>query len=119
MSLSAEDTERLRLAAAYADLLRDQGEVERAEQWVAAIAAADEDDVAGTGRGPQVVFSEEEIDVEPAVTEPELDFDDDVEAEVAELLGEDHPQAHPDAAHPDPAHPDPAHPEVEPRSTDG
>ncbi|NYJ08014.1 hypothetical protein [Petropleomorpha daqingensis] len=98
--LSAEDPGRLRLAAAYADLLDELGEVERAEQWAAAIAAVDEDDVAGTGRGPQVVFSEEEIEVEdelPAAEEPELDFDDDVEREVAELLGEDHPLAHPEA----------------------
>jgi tetratricopeptide (TPR) repeat protein len=98
--LSADDPGRLRLAAAYADLLSDQGEHERAEQWSAALAAVDEDDVAGTGRGPQVVFSEEEIEVEPvAPDEPavdELDLDDDIEAEVAELLGEDHPLAHPE-----------------------
>jgi len=93
--LSAEDPGRLRLAATYADLLREQGEVERAEQWAAAVAAVDEDDV---------VFSEEEIDVDlPAAEEPAPDFDADVEAEVAELLGEDHPLAHP---------------EQEPRSTD-
>jgi tetratricopeptide (TPR) repeat protein len=98
--LSAEDPGRLRLAATYADLLREQGEVERAEQWAAAVAAVDEDDV---------VFSEEEIDVDPPAVdlpvaeEPAPDFDADIEAEVAELLGEDHPLAHP---------------QQEPRSTD-
>jgi hypothetical protein len=105
--LTADDPGRLRLAAAYAELLQEQGEQERAEQWAAAVAAADEDDVAGTGRGPEVIFSEEELDLEPATApeEPkkpeaprvdELDLDDDIEAEVAELLGEDHPLAHPD-----------------------
>jgi tetratricopeptide (TPR) repeat protein len=94
--LTADDPGRLRLAAAYADLLRDQGEHERAEQWAAAVTALDEEDV---------LFTEEEIEPEPepepaAVAEApgmdELDLDDDIEAEVAELLGEDHPLAHPE-----------------------
>jgi hypothetical protein len=37
------------------------------------------------------------MDVEPPAAEDLVpDFDDDVEAEVAELLGEDHPLAHPE-----------------------
>jgi hypothetical protein len=90
--LTAEDPGRLRLAAAYADLLRDLGEHERAELWAEAVAAVEEDDV---------LFSEEEIepepepDPEPAAEVEEPAIEDDIEAEVAELLGEDHPLAHP------------------------
>jgi hypothetical protein len=121
--LTADDPGRLRLAAAYADLLRAQGDDEGADLWAAALAVADEDDVADTGRGPEVLFSEEELEepvdaesltdeeagveeatVEEATVEEAsdeeadvdgLDLDDDIEAEVAELLGEDHPLAHP------------------------
>ena len=47
---------RLRLAAAYADLLQAQGEEELAEEWLSAVAAADPDDLAG------VEFTELEIE---------------------------------------------------------
>ncbi|MGY1604345.1 tetratricopeptide repeat protein [Geodermatophilus sp. SYSU D00815] len=120
-SLTGADPGRLRVAAAYADLLADQGDEGRAAVWREAVAEADPDDVAGLGDGPAVVFSEEPVEEpaveepaveEPAVEEPsaeelsvplpaldeddELDLGDDIEAEVAELLGEDHPLARPD-----------------------
>ncbi|WP_448623569.1 hypothetical protein [Geodermatophilus sp. URMC 64] len=110
--LRAEDPDRLRLASAYADLLRAEGDADRAAAWSEAVAAAD---VTGTGAGPDVVFSEEPVEVPPADAlehapdaaedvgedDDELDLSDDVEAEVAELLGEDHPLARPpdDATH--------------------
>ncbi|MGY1810144.1 tol-pal system YbgF family protein [Blastococcus sp. SYSU D00669] len=110
-SLTGDDPGRLRVAAAYADLLADQGEAARATAWREAVAEADPDDLAGLGEGPAVVFSEELLVEEPAAEEPptppaaaagddldedELDLSDDIEAEVAELLGEDHPLARPD-----------------------
>jgi hypothetical protein len=132
--LSSDDPGRLRLAAAYADLLEAEGDEAGAAVWSAAVAALDLEDVTGRGAGEDVVFSEEPLDLdarpsasdvaepsdvagpsdaaEPsAVAEPsaevdpgdegqlgeeaELDLSEDIEAEVAELLGEDHPLAQP------------------------
>ncbi|MGY2005166.1 tetratricopeptide repeat protein [Blastococcus sp. SYSU DS1024] len=60
-TLNAGDPGRLRLAAAYAELLRVQGEDERADQWLEAVAAIDPE-LAGEDLG--VEFSEiDEADV--------------------------------------------------------
>jgi hypothetical protein len=116
VGLTREAPERLRLASAYADLLRDLGEEQRAAQWSAAVAAADPD----LDPDAEVFFSEEELPEEPAAASPvpaaqpaaeaderdedsdsgedddgdedELDLSEDIEAEVAELLGEDLPE---------------------------
>jgi hypothetical protein len=101
--LDLGDPTMVRVAAAYADLLEALGEDSAATQWGATVAAATPED--------DVEFLELELDDEsdagaeetvttpapPEVVErlPEddqddgLDFDAQVEAEVAELLGED------------------------------
>jgi tetratricopeptide (TPR) repeat protein len=108
--LEASDVARLRLAVAYADLLRADGQVEVAEQWTAAVTALAPDLVEDADERLGVVFGEEDVeeDVEedPAAApedagppddaealhashEGALSFAEEVEAEVAELLGED------------------------------
>jgi tetratricopeptide (TPR) repeat protein len=128
--LDAEDPARVRLAAAYADLLQAQGEEELAGSWLAAIAAVDPDNLTGAVDGPGIEFidledefdgdlddpaasaTEPQREVEPAPgasdasVAPEVveelpedthglgrSFDEEVEAEVAELLGETEPSA--------------------------
>jgi tetratricopeptide (TPR) repeat protein len=127
--LDAEDEGQLRIAAAYADLLRAQGDEEKADQWLAAVAAIDpelagedlgieftdleelsdfEEDVDADSDEVQQVADEEVVPVEfsdeavapGAVEDVEeeadhavpaastMSFDEEVEAEVAELLGE-------------------------------
>jgi tetratricopeptide (TPR) repeat protein len=96
-ALDPDDDDQVRLAAAYADLLDALGETEAAAEWAAAVAAAapEEDDV---------LFSEEDVEEQPLADVPttddgtpatdeddELDLSEDIEAEVAELLGEDDP----------------------------
>ena len=131
--LDGADPARLRLAAAYADLLRAQGEEESAGAWLSAIAAADPDNTAGAVDHVEIEFidlgeelddvvedeqsrsdsqPEVEADVDPSGggAAPEVvdelpedahglgqSFDDEVEAEVAELLGEVEPPAADDA----------------------
>jgi tetratricopeptide (TPR) repeat protein len=109
-ALDAGDPTRIRLAAAYADLLQAQGQEELAGAWLAAIAAVDPDNVSGALDDPGIEFIDVEDELEvahddsvapeaPEVVEelPEdthglgKSFDDDVEAEVAELLGESEP----------------------------
>ena len=127
-ALDAEDPARVRLAAAYADLLQAQGQEELAGTWLAAIAAADPDNLTGAVDGPGIEFvdledefdgdvddtpapaaeSQDEVQASsdaagvsgaPEVVEelPEdthglgKSFDEEVEAEVAELLGEIEP----------------------------
>lgn len=94
------DESSLRIAAAYSDLLTELGEHDRAAEWAEALAQVDPEGLLGSGDGPQVTFSEE--DVAAPVDEPEEGaeaptdapepapetFAADVEAEVAELLGE-------------------------------
>ncbi len=112
-SLQPGDTARLRLASAYADLLELQGEHERSSDWLIAIAGADTDDVTGAVDRLGIEFTDLEdelVDVQPlddgAATPPEVveplpeddhelgrSFDEEVEAEVAELLGESDPPA--------------------------
>ena len=107
--LDVDDPDQVRVAAAYAELLRVMGEDEAAAEWSAVVAAASPDD-------DDIVFDEMEIedDVEepltttvedkPADQAPEVvqrlpeddedlgaDFNAQVEAEVAELLGETEP----------------------------
>jgi hypothetical protein len=106
------DGPTLRIAAAYADLLAAQGEQDRAADWAAALGQVDPEGLLGIGEGPQVTFLEEEFeepdgdheDDEPtrsseqdgAAGEASVEvetavpggFAADVEAEVAELLGE-------------------------------
>jgi tetratricopeptide (TPR) repeat protein len=109
------DPGRLRLALAYADLLRAEGQEELAERWTAAVTEAAPDLVEDADERLEVIFDDEEFedapgadadeDVAPAVPERTGDaaadvdagplsdegarsFADEVEAEVAELLGE-------------------------------
>ncbi|WP_346623482.1 hypothetical protein [Blastococcus montanus] len=111
--LDVHDHGQLRLAAAYSDLLRAQGEDERADQWLAAVAAVDPelagedlgvefseleeaDDLVGEqaaedagGRDGAAEDAAVEDDDEPLdAGEQSLTFEEEVEAEVAELLGE-------------------------------
>jgi tetratricopeptide (TPR) repeat protein len=110
--LDPADAGRLRLALAYADLLRAEGQEEQAERWTAAVAEADPDLVEDPDERLGVVFGEEDIEVGDvevsgveAVDVPadvaDVDagdaetpaegtrsFQEEVEAEVAELLGE-------------------------------
>jgi tetratricopeptide (TPR) repeat protein len=95
--LIAEDEGRMRLAEAYADLLAALGEEESARSWQAAVEALAPDE-------PDIEFGEVEIplvagasEVEPPERVERLPEDDEepgpgfaaeVEAEVAELLGE-------------------------------
>jgi tetratricopeptide (TPR) repeat protein len=91
------DPATLRLAGAYADLLRAQGADDLADRWTSAIAAADPENLLGIAEVPEIEFSEEEFvpDISAADEEPTDgpeppggDFQAQVEAEVAELLGE-------------------------------
>jgi hypothetical protein len=113
-AVDLRDPAVLRLAGAYADLLAAAGEEGPAQAWAAAVAAHGPEDV-------DVEFSEEELPLDelpeeeltaegvvdsepapassgrpgPADDEQELDLDDDIEAEVAELLGEIEPPERP------------------------
>ena len=95
-SLAGADPARLRVAAAYADLLQAEGERQRADEWFAAIAAADPEDRIGAVERLGVQFTEVEtvedaLDADAVPTagaEPGERFAAEVEAEVAELLGE-------------------------------
>jgi len=98
--LDASDPGRLRLAAAYAELLRADGQDEVAERWTAALTEAAPDLVEDADERLGVVFDEEDLgdDVEEDLGEdlddlpggePDgMSFAEEVEAEVAELLGE-------------------------------
>jgi tetratricopeptide (TPR) repeat protein len=122
-SLDAGDPLRVRIASAYADLLQAQGETFLAAEWLTAVAAADPEDLVGAVDRLGIEFIEVEDDAEdgdaeddgevgvehqtdtaaPEIVEalPEDDhglgksFDEEVEAEVAELLGETEPDATP------------------------
>ncbi|MGY2066241.1 hypothetical protein [Blastococcus sp. SYSU DS0619] len=124
--LRAGDEGRLRLAAAYAELLESQGETARAAEWLGAVAEIDPE-LAGEDLGVEFTEAEddedldagapaEDVDLELDVddlglgdgeaaeldgvaddasdedaagsAEPRLSFAEEVEAEVAELLGE-------------------------------
>jgi tetratricopeptide (TPR) repeat protein len=92
------DPETLRLAAGYADLLREQGDTQEAERWLAALTEADPENLLGVGEAAAVEFSEEDLgddttDDSPDDTTADVDLQADVEAEVAELLGETGPVA--------------------------
>jgi tetratricopeptide (TPR) repeat protein len=118
--LEGADPSRLRIASAYADLLDAQGQEDAAAEWLTAIAAADPEDLNGAVERLGIEFTEVELDLGevglvdeggtgdeasddvPAAPEqveelPEddhglgLTFDQEVEAEVAELLGENEP----------------------------
>ncbi|MQA35060.1 Replicase polyprotein 1ab [Modestobacter roseus] len=83
-ALGAADLGRLRLATAYADLLLDRGDDEQAQQWYAAIAAADPDDLTGiSAHFAEEVEDEETADSEADVVEAEAE---EVEAEEAEAV---------------------------------
>jgi tetratricopeptide (TPR) repeat protein len=76
----------LRLAAAYADLLRDQGEDAAAAEWFAALAVADADDITGVGTQEDVEFGEEELVAEESEDSEQDDgLEDDDEREDDEL----------------------------------
>jgi tetratricopeptide (TPR) repeat protein len=117
-SLAGADLGRLRLATAYADLLEERGDGERAAEWYSAIAAADPDDLTGVssrfgededGTTQDDAGLDEGVADDAPATRADLgipeagpgaeDEDpdavpgdevplDDIEAEVAELLGE-------------------------------
>ncbi len=113
-SVDLTDPTVLRLATAYADLLEAAGETSAAEQWHAAVAAhaPEETDVEFSEEELPPADAAPDADEEPvtAVSGPgdpraadtdvddaddhggagadDYDFDEDVEAEVAELLGE-------------------------------
>jgi tetratricopeptide (TPR) repeat protein len=126
-SLDAGDPARLRIASAYADLLERQGEESRAAEWFTAIAAADPEDLVGAVDRLGIEFTEveesESDDSDEADTGapesverlPEDDhdlgagFDADVEAEVAELLGETEPPSTPGTGSDDDAGDDAQH----------
>jgi tetratricopeptide (TPR) repeat protein len=112
-SLTGAESGELRLALAYADLLRDSGEDELAEQWVLAVAQFDPDLVSETTGRVDIEFTElafgeaeggmaenghEPIDepVDETGSPSGLGFDEEVEAEVAELLGEAPPGDEPE-----------------------
>ena len=83
--LSRGDLGQLRLATAYADLLVARGDAELADQWFAAIIAADPDDETGVAeRFDGIEFDEddEEEDVDAAddvVDDADGDEDDDLQ----------------------------------------
>jgi tetratricopeptide (TPR) repeat protein len=111
-SLDVADPHRLRAAAAYADLLQEMGEDELAEQWHSAVAAAEPDDMDIEFTELEIDDTDGAADAVPTETSDtdgadadadrsELEeslagepgnsgagFDAEVEAEVAELLGE-------------------------------
>jgi hypothetical protein len=113
--LEGADPSRLRIASAYADLLQTQGQEDAAVEWLTAIAAADAEDRTGAVDRLGIEFTEVELDLggvdlgdedgadddtpapERVEELPEDDhglgpsFDQEVEAEVAELLGETEP----------------------------
>jgi tetratricopeptide (TPR) repeat protein len=117
VGLSRQEPARLRLAGAYADLLRDLGEEQRAEEWAAAVAEADpdaddsdvlfsEEETEESGEAAAVpvaenlsadehvdadVDADEDVDGDEDEDDFEPDLSEDIEAEVAELLGEDQP----------------------------
>jgi hypothetical protein len=106
------DPATLRLAAGYADLLGALGAEALAGTWTAAIAAADPENLLGIAEVAEIEFSEEDLVPDPAPDDagafdedavdagafdegtalPDVpargDFRAEVEAEVAELLGE-------------------------------
>ena len=96
--LDDTDTGRLRLAVAYADLLRAEGNEETAERWLAAVTEVAPDLVEDSDERLGVVFHE--VDADPTEDEPFVPagaggddagsrtFAEEVEDEVAELLGE-------------------------------
>ena len=109
--------------SAYAELLQSQGEAEQAEAWFIAVAAADPDNSTGAIDRLGVEFFDLEDEEDPEVDDagaavseatvaPEVveelpedahglgaSFDDEVEAEVAELLGEIDPPDSDDGKH--------------------
>ncbi len=118
-ALADGDSAQLRLALAYADLLRAEGDETAADRWVEAVAEVDPDlvetatgrvdvEFADLGDGDDVADQDENVpttpgEVDQALVEAEVDaaevdsleefgsgasFDEEVEAEVAELLGE-------------------------------
>jgi tetratricopeptide (TPR) repeat protein len=96
------DPETVRLAAGYADLLREQGAEEQAARWLAALAEADPENTLGVAEAPAIEFSDgedgdleddESVAEEAAAGPPaHADLQAEIEAEVAELLGESGPE---------------------------
>jgi tetratricopeptide (TPR) repeat protein len=119
-TLDPADAGRLRLASAYADLLAAEGETAQSVEWLTAVAAADPDGAVGALARLGIEFTDTQDDVAEsesleaseavALDDGVLDmgedvpdqseyrpdpagFDAEVEAEVAELLGENDPPA--------------------------
>ena len=110
--LDGSDAGRLRSAVAYADLMRAEGQGELADRWVAAVADHAPELLEDAEDRLDVAFGEVEFPSEPTGPEPALPlppeteatvdepreglvrpptFEEEIEAEVAELLGEDVP----------------------------
>ena len=106
--LDITDPSQLRVAAAYAELLEAQGETDVAAEWSAVVEAATPEDDVEFGEVDFDELEDELADVAelPTPEAPEVverlpeydedlgtDFNAQVEAEVAELLGETEPPA--------------------------
>src|SRR5947209_7775896 len=70
--LTGADPARIRLAAAYADLLEAEGHAELAERWRDAVQEADPEGATGALEQPEVEFTEDDepVDDEPVDDEP-------------------------------------------------
>jgi hypothetical protein len=105
-ALTGEEPARIRIASAYAALLGDLGEEALAAEWQAAVDAADpEEGIEFTElEGVEVAPADEDSsELEDSIADEPgnsgVDFDADVEAEVAELLGEIGPPSEDGPAH--------------------
>ncbi|MFL6095153.1 MAG: hypothetical protein ACJ71Y_06855, partial [Blastococcus sp.] len=81
--LDARDPARIRLAAAYADLLQAQGEEGLAGTWLAAIDAADPDNLTGALDHPGIEFIDLEDGFEDVDEAPEMASESQPEVEAA------------------------------------
>ncbi|NEK85857.1 Replicase polyprotein 1ab [Blastococcus saxobsidens] len=93
--LDGTDEGQLRLAAAYADLLRGQGEEERADAWLAAVAAFDPE-LAGEDLGVEFSeldddLAEDDLEDEDGAVVDEDDLDDVDEDSPLDDVDEDSP----------------------------
>ena len=70
--LDGANAVRLRLSAAYVDLLRAQGEDELADRWLSAVVAADPDNLSGAIDHPEIEF---------------IDLEDEFDGDLADVAG--------------------------------
>ncbi|HEV7871912.1 MAG TPA: hypothetical protein VGO95_11710 [Modestobacter sp.] len=81
--LGHPDLGQLRLATAYADLLDARGEQDLAQQWYAAVAAADPDDLTGVSEhfGGDETFDDEDEESDVNVSDEAVSDEDDADAD--------------------------------------